>query len=443
MKKSLIPLSLCLTITLLFCAFAVIRLLPIERLEVLLYDVRYQLRGKTTPPPEVAIVGIDDRSLEVLGRWPWERKRIASIIDTLKEMGAKVIMLDIILSEPSSGDEVLAASIKNAGNVILPIVFSFKGDEKVVEDPILADNAFPMTRNLDNLKIFPPIAAKSVLLPLKEFSDKASCLSYINMLPDRDGVLRWEALAVEYNKELYPSIDLQAARMYLGLPLESMTLKAAEGVQLGNRFIKTDFWNRVLIHYYGHEGTFPYVSVVDLIEKKVDASLVKDKVVLLGATAVGIYDLRVTPTSAAMPGIEKHATVIASILHNHQIRKPANIINLLLIFFSGLLFSLIIVRMRAVHGAIVAAAFVVAIFLIAYYLFFWRNLWITVAYPGNSILITYFVVTAYRYATEERYAKRIRGMFSSYVTEKVVNELIKNPNLAKLGGGRREVTVLF
>ncbi len=443
MKKTLIPILIGIVITLLFSALAVIRFLPLERLELLFYDMRYHIRGKTLPPKEVVIIGIDDRSLEKIGRWPWDRSRVASIIDALKELGAKVIVMDIILSEPSKDDDKLEQSIKKAGNVILPVVFDFKGEKKKIEDDVLFDNAFSMIRKMDNFKIFPPISARSVLLPLKNLSRSANALAYINMFPDKDGVLRWETLALEYNGEVYPSIDLQAVRLFLGLPNEAMTLQAAEGIQLGNDFIPTDFWGRTLIHYYGPEMTFPIVSVLDVIEKKVDPSIVKDRIVLLGATAVGIYDLRVTPTSPAMPGIEKHASVIASILHHHFILKVKNIHNILIVLISGILFAFFIVRVKAIYGALLSFAFVAAIFTVAYFLFFQKGLWMDLSYSSNNILIIYFVVTAYRYATEERYAKRIRGMFSSYVTEKVVNELIKNPNLAKLGGERREITVLF
>ena len=443
MKKPLIPIIIGILITFLFTTFAVVRLIPFERLELLLYDIRYHLHGKEKPPKEVVIVGIDDRSLEKIGRWPWERKRVASIIDTLKNMGAKVIVMDIILSEPSKGDDILAKSIKRAGNVILPIVFDFKDEKKKVEDDMLFDSAFPMVRKMDYLKIFPPISAHSVLLPLKNLSKGAKTLGYINMFPDKDGVLRWEVTALEYNGEIYPSIDLQAVRLFLDLPMEAMILNATEGVQLGKKFIPTDFWGRTLIYYYGPERTFPYISVLDVIEKKVEPSRIKDKIVLIGATAVGIYDLRVTPTSPAMPGIEKHASVIASFLHGDFILKVANITNVLIVLISGILFSFLIVRVRAIYGAILAFAFISIIFFIGYFLFFVKGLWIDLSYSGNNLVIIYFVITAYRYATEERYAKKIRGMFSSYVTEKVVNELIKHPDLAKLGGERREITVLF
>ncbi len=443
MRKKLIPISIGILIAILFSVFAIIRLLPLEQLEQLIYDTRYKVRGKGVAPPEIIIAAIDDKSLEKIGRWPWDRAKIAQIIDRLKAMGAKVIMVDIIFSEPAKDDKILAYSLKSAGNIILPIVFDFKGDKAKIAEEALYDNAFPIIRNADYFKIFPPLSAHSALLPVKDLICASKALGYINMFPDKDGVLRWEVLNIEFDGEIFPSIDLQTARVYLGLPIEAMTLRATQGIQLGDKFIPTDFWGRALIHYYGPDGTFPYISIVDILEDKVNPTVIKDKIVLIGAMAVGIYDLRVTPTAAAMPGIEKHTNVIASILRQDFIYKITNLTNVLIILISGIIFTVLIVQLRAIFGAIFAFLFITALSLISYYFFFSKNLWITLSYATSNIIVTYFVITAYRYATEERYAKRIRGMFSSYVTEKVVNELIKNPNLAKLGGERKEVTVLF
>jgi adenylate cyclase len=442
MRKALLPTIIGIVVTLIFAAFTVIKFVPLERLELLLYDVRYYLHGKDTKQNEVVIVGIDDRSLEKIGRWPWDRSRIASIIDSLNNMGAKAIVMDIIFSEPWKDDDVLVESIKKAGNVILPIVFDFKSEKSRIPDDILYDSSFPMVRDSGNFKIFPPISANKVLVPLKKFSAVAKTLGHINMIPDKDGVLRWEIMAIEFDGEIFPCISLQAARIAQGLPMEAMTLKAANGIQLGDNFIPTDFWGRTLVRYYGPEGTIPQISALDILQNNVDPSKIKDRIVLIGATAVGIYDLRVTPTGI-MPGVEKHANVITSILHKEFILKITNLTNVLIVLISGIIFTVFIVRLKALFGALLSFVFIGALYFVTYYFFFEKNLWIDLSYPGSNILITYFAITAYRYATEERYAKRIRGMFSSYVTERVVNELIKNPNLAKLGGERREITVMF
>jgi adenylate cyclase len=443
MKKTKTVLLIGILITFFFSFCAINKLLPLERFELLLYDLRYQIRGKTIPHQDVVIVAIDDKSIEKIGRWPWERSKMASLIDILHRMGAKVIFIDVIYSEPSKDDSILGEAIKKAGNVLLPIVFDFKEEKREVKDEILLQNAYPMVAEIGNFELFHPIAASNVLLPVKTFSSYAASLGHINMTADRDGVLRWEMMAVEYNGEYYPSLTLQAARIFLGLPMESMTLIASTGVRLGENVIPTDFWNRALIPYYGPEKTFPHLSIVDLVENKIDPSLVKDKIVLIGATAVGIYDLRVTPASPAMPGVEKHANVISSILHKNYLQKTKTITNLFVIIVSGLLLSFLTIRVRAILGAVLSFALISFTYFIGYYIFFKKGLWIDLSYTSMNILSIFLVTTTYRYATEERYAKRIRTMFSSYVTEKIVNELIKNPQLARLGGERREITVLF
>ena len=250
MKKTLIPTVIGIVIALVFSGLAITKFVPLERLELLLYDVRYQIHGKDGSPQETVIVGIDDKSIEKVGRWPWDRSRIASIVDALKNMGAKVIVMDIVFSEPWKDDDALSASIKKAGNVILPMVFDFKGEKGKISQDILYDSSFPIVRNTGNFKIFPPISADRVLLPLQKFSTAAKALGHINMFPDKDGVLRWEVMAIEFDGEIFPSISLQAARVAQGLPMEAMTLKAAEGIQLENSFIPTDFHGRTLIRYY-------------------------------------------------------------------------------------------------------------------------------------------------------------------------------------------------
>ena len=443
MKHRRIIFIIGLALTVFFGACSVTKVRPLERLELLFYDVRYHLRGKSTPPDNVVILAIDDKSVETLGRWPWDRRKVGQLIEKVSSMGAKVILVDIFFSEPSKQDKFLKKSLNKSRNVILPIVFKFSGEPRTIVNGSMERSFFPMIRNADNANIFVPVRALDAIMSRSEISAQAKTLGHINMIADNDGVLRWEVLGIEYNGEFYPSIDLQAARLYMNLPMEAMVLDVAHGVQLGDTFIPADFRNRMLVNYYGPENTFPMVSVLDLVQNKVDRSVFKNKIVLLGATAIGIYDIRVTPASPGMPGIEKHANVIASILQKRFVEKVPNTTNLILLLVSGIIFSLLMLRVKAILGAILAFLFIGAIFLGGYHIFFSRGLWMDMSYSSMNLLSIYFVTTAYRFATEERYARRVRSMFSSYVTEKVVNELIKNPNLAKLGGERREITVLF
>lgn len=415
----------------------------IEILEDKLYDYRFKIRGPIKPPQDIVIAAIDEKSLERLGRWPWSRDKIAGLVNKLNGAGASLIVFDVMFSEREINDRMLTDSINNAGNVIIPVVFDFLKDSKASHGG-LDINAYQSIVNPEVFDKCPVIPAKSVSVPIPEVSAAAMALGHINMLADGDGTLRWETMAIEYEGYLYPSIGLHAASLYLGIPREKTAFSVCKGIVLGSkRYIPTDMHGRMLINYYGPSGTFPYVSISDVLEDKIGNDVLEGKIVLIGATAKGIFDLRVTPFTAEMPGVEKHASVIASIIDGRFINAVSENVNLTILLLSGLLFSLLVSRYKALVASLITLAFCGTILLSGYLLFVQKGLWLNITYPLLNVIFIFITVTAYKYAVEEKYARRIRSMFSSYVTERVVNELIKNPGMARLGGERREITVLF
>ncbi|NWF52853.1 MAG: adenylate/guanylate cyclase domain-containing protein [Nitrospirae bacterium] len=420
-----------------------IRISPLEVLEQKLYDIRFKIRGKITPPPYVAIIAIDDKSLKKIGRWPWSRDKMAELTEILFSSGAKVIAFDILFAEPEKNDIAFAKAIKKAGNIILPIVFRFDEKTSLIDEDFLYPSSISVVKNVSALNTFPPYKAIGLLTCRKELSSSAKALGHINMIPDDDGTLRWEAMIIEYDLDIYPSIDLQIARVYQGLDNKGISLNATESIKLGDKILPTDIYGRVPIYYYGPEETFPYISVSDLFENKGNPDFLKGKIALVGVTALGIYDLRVTPFSANMPGVEKHANVITSLLEGRTIVKLPFITNLIILMSTGIILSIILSRLKAVSGAIVSFSLLFFLCFIGYYLLIEKGLWMNLSYPLINIFALSTAINVYQYAEEELKAKRIRAMFSSYVTEKIVNELTKNPDMAKLGGDRREVTVLF
>ena len=433
--------------TVLVAVLMFLRIPALETLEEKLYDYRYKTRGAMKCPDNIVIAAIDERSIEKLGRWPWSRDKLAMLVEKLNESDAEIIMLDLILSEAEKNDPLLANAIKEAGNVILPVAFDLNSESTQSvqpKDEFLLRSSFHSVINPEMFNKYQPISAKSVLMPIAPLSQEAMAFGHMNIFPDNDGTLRWESLVIEHNGFLYPSLDLQTACAYLGIPPEKVVLKATEGIQLGrNRYLATDKWGRAPIYYYGPVDTFPHISISDVLDGKVKGEFLRGKIIIIGATAVGIYDLRVTPFSPVMPGVEKHANMIASILENRSLRCASLPANLIVLLLSGILFSMIIVRFKAVGASGITALYLLLIFFSAFYLFVHRDLWVNITYPSINALFILISVMGYNYTVEERYARKIRAMFSSYVTERVVNELIKNPDLARLGGERREVTVLF
>lgn len=429
---------------------------PLEQVERDIYDAQFKIRGTQGHPDKVVIAAIDEKSIEKLGRWPWSRDKLAKLVDSLYRNGAELIVFDIILSETEKNDAVLAKSLSDSSNVYLPVVFDEfaakigekKGAEAMTKneaalEKTLVQNSFTVVNNPDEFNNYTPIIAHRILKPVPALINDAAGLGSINMTPDDDGVLRWETMVIGFEGSLYQAITLKAAAAYLGVPNERIELDAAKGIKIGKRYIPTDRWGRTLINYYGPEGTFKHISVSDIIEGKAPPQSVKGRIVLVGSTAIGIYDLRVTPLSPAMPGIEKHASVITSILEEKFLKRAPDYVNFLLLIASGLLVTILIPKFRSLFASIISASFVLMLLALSYYLMTRIGSIVYTGYPSLNVILIFVTVTAYRYAKEEQSAKRVRAIFSSYVTKRVVDELIKNPQMAKLGGERREVTVMF
>lgn len=433
-----------LLLTVLFAILLVLKPSWLERIENNTYDYRFKLRGPLSNPDAVVIAAIDEKSIARLGRWPWSRDRLAQLVDKLSDYGAEIVVFDIILSEKEAHDRRLAQSLERAGNVLLPVVFEFeKAQHAAPPEDILNRFSYVSVANSERFEKASPIHAEGVLMPVPALAGQAMWLGYINMVPDEDGIIRWEMLAIEHGGYLYPSITLAAAAAYKGIPWDRVVVDATREIGFGKDRVPTDRWGRMLVNYYGPGLTFRHIPIVDIIDGTADTKLLRGKIVLVGATAVGIYDLRVTPFDAAMPGVEKHASVITSFIENRLLRKAPFWADMLFLMLSGVAAALLIPRYRAVQAAAVMGALFILCGSIAAFLFIDKGLVLSAAYPLLNIAVIFIAVTIYNYAIEERYSKQIRTMFSSYVTERVVNELIKNPDLAKLGGDRREVTVLF
>ena len=431
------------SITILITGLMLLSLSPIDALEDRLLDYRFKIRGTVKPPEDIIIAAIDEKSIDRLGRWPWDRNIMADVVKKLKSLGVRIIVFDIIFSEAEKNDTLFSKAMADAGNVILPVFFEFDSESDIPDEEFISDSSFVNVKNSDKFNQYNPIGAKKITIPVPELGRSAIALGYVNTFPDDDGILRWEPLVIEYNGFIYPSITLQSAVKYLKIPNKMVILEATEGIRLGETYIPTDRFGRTLINYYGTDQTFSYFSISDILDGNIKSEDFHDKIVLIGATAVGIYDLRVTPFTAAMPGVEKHANVIASIIEKKFIKSVPRLVNITILLLSGLLLSLLIVMFKAFGGSAITISFLFFISLLGYYLFAQKGIWINITYPILNIFFVFISVTVYNYVAEERYAKRIRAMFSSYVTERIVNELIKNPDMAKLGGERREITVLF
>ena len=426
-------------------------------MELKALDLRMVSRGQMPPGGETVIVVIDEKSLSELGRWPWPRTTIATLVDVLKGYGAKAVGFDIVFAEADreASDAALARSIKKAGNVSLGYFFHINQEEVkhlteqqiAAGEDLIANGRYQMVRarkGADESSLIHAYAAQPNLPSLSEAGENAG---YFNAFPDTDGVIRWSPLVIKFRNNYYYSLALATLLQYEEWPMSVVNVVeyGVESVQLDKLRIPTDESGRMLVNYLGPGRTFPHYSVSDVIQGRVPAEKIKGKIVLVGATATGIYDLRVTPFGAVYPGVEIHATVIDNILHRNFLIHSGWIrfLDVCMIILVGLIMGLSVSRMKALAGVGLSLVLMSAFVLVNTAIFVRYNVWMNLIYPVLTMATIYLGITVYRYVTEEREKKKVRGAFQYYLTASVVNEILKDPSKLKLGGDKKNLSVMF
>ncbi len=460
-------------------------------MELKTLDLRILSRGERAPGGETVIAVVDEKSVKELGRWPWPRTMVADLVDVLKSYGAKAVGFDVVFAEPdrysiladirelarevdkagignpeitrilrekaarADTDSALAQSISKAENVTLGYFFHMAKKEAahLTEGEIETGwelvapfkyQTVQVQGNPDEAVLIHAYAAEPNVRVISEAADSAG---YFNVLPDSDGSIRWAPMAIKFKDDFYPSLDLALVNQYLDYPMMALYLAefGVAGVQVGDIPISTDEFGRILVNYLGRAKTFPHYSIADILKGRLEPGLFKDKIVLVGATAVGIYDLRVTPFGVAFPGVEVHANIIDNILHQDFIQRPgwASLFDIAAILALGLVIGVGVPRLRAVAGVFLTLLLLATYITLNGYIFSRLNFWLNLVYPVGTVLTVYLAITVYKYVTEEREKKKIRGAFQYYLTPSVINELLKDPTKLKLGGDKKNLTVLF
>jgi adenylate cyclase len=388
----------------------------LEAFEDKTYDLRFSaLRGAIPPSPGIAIVAIDDKSIAELGRFPWSRTQYVPLLKQLSAAGAKAVLFDAFFSERETvaADRAFAAAIKKAGNVVLAVPFNL-------------DKEFHVTGSAHSLP---------------EIERAAAGIGHINLFPEDDGVNRRNLLLVEADGKLVPSLGLMGAMAALG---EKEFVPGPFDIGLGKRHIPVQENYSMWINYTGKPGNYPRYSFTDIVHGRIAPALLKDKVIFLGTTALGIYDMRVTPFDKNSPGVEIHATVADNIISSRFIRHTGleALFDMALIVVLGLITFYLTDRLH-LHVAIPAVFLLVAGYVWLSYWIFLQGHWVSMIYPPLAAMVELSIGGGFRYLVLDRSAREMRSMFSSYLSPKLVARLEKDPDIAKIGGDNKEVTVLF
>jgi adenylate cyclase len=466
---------------------------PLMRnLETKLLDLRLLWRGVQHPHVPVALVLIDDKSIAELGRWPWSRSRLAAVVQQLRVAGARVIAFDILFSEPEEHpardtlqalrttfealdlpkqssalqefhqtlvtlaesedpDTVFAAALQEARHTLL--AFSFEV-EASGQRPALAPTAPPAFvraaayRALRRVGPEPPtlpLTAGLLLLPIAALAQAAQTIGHVKVAFDTDGTPRYEYPVVSYQDAYYPSLPIQALRLYFGLAPEEVQVHFGEGIQLGSIFIPTDEATRLLINYYGPAGTFPTYAFTDVLHNRLPETTFRDGIVLIGAAAAGLGDTFVTPFSMVLPGVERHATVMANILRSDalQRRDTTGLLDLGAIAVLGLVIGWLGSALPWSWGMLMTLVLGAGYTVLNVLILAQVRLWINLLFPLLTVIGNYGAITSYKFLTEARQRRMLRRAFQYYLHPSVVEQVSQHPERLTLGGEKRELTVLF
>jgi adenylate cyclase len=281
-------------------------------------------------------------------------------------------------------------------------------------------------------------------VPIPKLAAAAREFGHVTMIADRDGTTRWEALVFEYRGYYYPSLAVQAVRMARGIEASALKLDFGRAFDVGTTEVPLDPRDRMLIDYAGPAEMFRYFSAADVIAGRIPKEALRDRIVFVGGTAAGIYDLRVTPMTPVLPGVEKHANVAANILDQRFLRRPdwVELLETLGILFWPVLLAWLLPKLRPVVS-VGSVVLLWGAFFGLVHLVFLRGLWLPLVYPSLAMGLTFVGITVYRLFTEERQRLWIKRAFQRFVSPEVVERLVENPAALQFGGELRNLTVFF
>ena len=421
------------------------------------YGVASSVRS---PSDKVAIIAIDNESIANIGRWPWPRDIHAQMHRILHKGGAKVIGQTTFFIEPQidpglryiqqlltfygdsslsqldkiqpplsqdidqlgqqllqaeidlNTDQKLADSLRETGNIVLAMHMGI-GLARGKPDTTLPD--FVTRNQINNIKNNPthnpnnllPLPINNVFYPIEPLGVVAAGIGALTAYPDSDGGIRTEPLVVDYYNQIYPSLSLQLALSSLNLKPSDITVNLGDNLEIGRLSIKTS--DEMLMHtfFYNNVGgasAFPIDSFYDVLEGKIPASKYKGKIVLIGATAVGVGDTMVTPIDSNMAPVLTLAHSVSSILNEDFFIQPdwslPALAGITLLIALYILF--ILPKLNAGLSATITILLLLGLFISHYVLMTRHGLWLQLVTPAILLIAGHLLLTTKRYLTTEK-----------------------------------------
>ncbi len=453
---------------------------PFKSLDNSLLDLAMKLRGDSNQEhvlttDDILIVDIDDASIEKLGRVQlWPRAYDAKVLQTIGSGQPKAIGVDILYTEPDTLASVyeqilLEKGIETPGKIIQALSTDYLlkqaiDSSKVVYLSLFDDDKKPLESSHDSLftdlrllKAPKDLTAEftkliNPILPVKDFRQVSKGIATISMASELDGVVRKYRLA-----QLLPT-QLQERSASLALNLAALMAIDVLDVPIDSVHISDKFFHfgskaripispkgEFRLNWLGANEKFRYISFYKILNGTVPKELFENKIVFIGTSAAGLQDIKTTPTlQSRKPGVEVHATAFYNLVNQSFFNDlPLGWVGLLFLGLSTLL-TFSFYALRPVYALILFL--IVAVLEILFFVLVLFPIFLLVLPMANILTlsgISFIISTVYRYFTQEKDRLQMRAAFETYVAPDLVSQVLKNSDSLKLGGEKKELTVLF
>ena len=486
MKQHLVRIAIGLVIVLGFIGHAAqfYNIGLISQLDNIIYDTRLRLTMPGKVDERIVILDIDEKSLQEVARWPWPRDIMAQLVNKLFDRYQLAIVgFDVVFAESdySSGikrldelaqkelkqvagfaelyqqirpqldnDALFAKAIKGRPVVLGYYLNSERGATRIaaIPDPVLPKGTFA------GRKIrFTSWAGYGGNLP--EFLKSAAASGHFNPFVDDDGVVRRVPMLAEFEGQYYEALSLAMVRTLLGFPKvepgfppDRFIHKGYSGLEwlkVGPLTIPVDELVSTLIPYRGGKGSYPYISLADVLNDRVPLEKLKGKIAIVGTTAPGLLDLRSTPVDNVYPGVEIHANLVAGMLDKSIKQKPPFMLGaeVLLLFIGGVTLALVMPMLSPLLASLVALTAMVLVSALNLAVWSYGNMVLPLAASLLMTIMLFTVNMAYGYFVEARSKRQFTDLFGQYVPPELVDEMARDPEKYSMEPKAAELTILF
>lgn len=440
------------------------------------YDAMLRFTSSGEASEQIIIVDLDEESLEEFGQWPWPRYRVALLLDKLRRAGSVSVGLDVVFAEK---DRTSPRIIRDQLRRELNVEIEFTGlppaldDNDAIMANVLAQGPFALGYYLDmrtpreshrQHQLHPLQAAvvgapeapalEDSLFPAQGVTGNIDVLArsapnsgFINVAPDEDGVIRRAPLLMAYNGRFYPSLALAVLLNTLdaGQVLVHSSSSGPEFMRLQQIQIPMDSKGQLLLNYRGPGRSFEYISARDILYDRLNPDHLEGKIILVGTSAAGLKDIRATPFDPAYPGVEIQATVMDNILSGDFLHRPDWALGLELILVVGLgLFSTAILSWLGGLWLVLPLGICAAgVWWGSAHLLGAHGMYISPFMPLLTLAGNFSVLNVQKFWIEEREKRKTRRTFEHYLSPEVISRVMKNPQLLRLGGEKRDLSILF